>query len=1383
MNITRTALYLLCFFSQCLCAQQLSEKYQFTSIQQNVSQRAISAITQDQDGYLWLGTNGDGLNRYSGLNFKNYSSNWNDNTTLNSSQIYSVFVDSFGQVWVGTEEGLNLYRRDLDQFERIPLTASKTKTPVHALQETEDHQLIVGTHEKGLFVVDLKNKKTKKIKCETALTSLLINTILKTPRGSILIGTNKGLLTYKTGSTTFDYAFFDTLQGQQTIRNAIESLHVFASKIWLGTTSDGLLEIGSSPTNHYRIKNHKLTTKRILAMTQTQEGLLLCGTENDGLFAVKASGEIQHTYRYDPSEKYGLQSNSIWSLYTDYQHRIWVGYYNNGLAVIDKNLSKFNKIESIPNQVNSLNAASVTGIVKDSKKRYWITTIEGGVDVYDPKVQTFTHLNDPKNNIAKGLQSFDIQTIFKDSKENIWLGTWNSGIYFLKKNSTNFQHLHKENSDLSANSVLSFDEDASGKIWIGTFIGGVCSYDPVSKKITHHNSETFKKHHLNTANVRIVRVDHNGHVFVGTRKGLFKIKTKKRNTFEVKSFNKQIQDLEKPQKETMSILSIFEDSQQRLWIGTDGYGLCAYDAVTKKARWYNTSNELIHTTIASLIESEAGELWIGGNKGLSSFDPKTKKVTNFFTKDGLLSNNFNFNAVYKDPNGSLFFGNYKGVNYFNPKKIKYNKEVPKVYITGLKLFNKPVLPGQKDSPLTKVIATTKTLTLNHKQSVFTFDFIGINFSHTAQNKYAYFLEGFEEDWNYVQTNTSATYTNIPPGDYVFHVKAANNDGVWNENATRLTVQIIAPWWKTYWAFAGYLLFISIVGYFIWVFVNERIKEKRIIINQREERKQIEILNAKKIQFFTNISHEFRTPLTLILNPIEDILDDTALVLTDAVKEKHNSIYKNTKRLSRLIDELMDFRKLQFGKMPLQPVKIDPLAFASGIASYFEEEAAQRNIILSIENEGENNSIWADPSMLEKIIFNILSNAFKATPENGMVRLSVHRSVTPVILPLIDAKKAVPAIEININDTGSGIKKENIDKIFERFFQAKEMDKQYYGGTGIGLEVVRSFMELHKGKIRVASKEREGTQFTLYFALGNKHLSEYELKKSNLEVPQNKPLEESVSEEKLKANKHNYKIEESQNNTLKKTVLIVEDNAELRSYIKKELAAVYKVIVAENGKEGIEKANKTIPDLIITDVMMPLVDGYELCEKIKSNLKTSHIPLLMLTAKGMEVDRIKGIDAGADVYLKKPFNMRVLRSHTKQLITSRQLLFTKYFTGIQQKELPKQTTSLDKQFITKVLDYIHKNMEDPKLNVENLAEELLLSRSKLYRKIKALTGDTANEFLRKIRLEKAKTMIETSEDTISEICYKVGFSSPSYFTKCFKKHFGILPTEIRPEKNR
>ena len=556
--------------------------------------------------------------------------------------------------------------------------------------------------------------------------------------------------------------------------------------------------------------------------------------------------------------------------------------------------------------------------------------------------------------------------------------------------------------------------------------------------------------------------------------------------------------------------------------------------------------------------------------------------------------------------------------------------------------------------------------------------------------------------------------------------------------------------------------ISYISYKVFI---DRIRERRILKFEREEHKQLEALNSKKIQFFTNISHEFRTPLTLILNPLNDIIKGDFSNLPLTTKNKLEIIHKNSNRLSRLINELMDFRKLQFNKMSVNASKINLIPFIEEVSSHFEGEATEKNIILSVDYSENPINVWGDPSMLEKIIFNLLSNAFKVTPTNGMVSIYINKSSNKINFPLIDPEKLLESIEIIIEDTGSGIKEENINKIFDRFYQVTEFDKQYYGGTGIGLEVVRNFIELHKGKIEVSSKLNIGTQFKIQLPNGNKHL---EIKNITVKYNSNDNLQTKLTA-----------FENSNNKSKDKTLLIIDDNSELRSYLNNELDTNYNILLAENGKIGFELANKHIPDIIITDVMMPVMDGIELCEMIKNDLRTSHIPIMMITAKGMEVDKIKGIDSGADVYLQKPFNMNVLKSHLKQLISTRKILFKKYLSGI---DFSENTTSLDQEFILNVLNYINKNISDNNLNVENLADELLLSRSKLYRKIKALTGLTANEFIRNVRLEKSKEILENSEFSISEICYKVGFSSPSYFTKCFKIQYGVLPKEIREDKN-
>ena len=500
--------------------------------------------------------------------------------------------------------------------------------------------------------------------------------------------------------------------------------------------------------------------------------------------------------------------------------------------------------------------------------------------------------------------------------------------------------------------------------------------------------------------------------------------------------------------------------------------------------------------------------------------------------------------------------------------------------------------------------------------------------------------------------------------------------------------------------------------------------------------------------------------------MNDIIKGDFNSLSQATKNKLEIIHKNSNRLSRLINELMDFRKLQFNKMSVNASKIDLIPFIEEVSSHFEEEASEKNIILSVDFSEKPINVWGDPSMLEKIIFNLLSNAFKVTPTNGMVSIYISKKNTKVNFPLVDPEKLLETIEIIIEDTGAGIKKENINKIFDRFYQVTEFDKQYYGGTGIGLEVVRNFIELHKGKIEVSSKLNIGTQFKIQLPKGNKHL---EIINNKERV---KPNTNDNLQTKLTA------FESSNNKSKDKKLLIIDDNSELRSYLKNELNVNYNILLAENGKIGFELANKHIPDIIITDVMMPVIDGIELCRMIKNDLRTSHIPIMMITAKGMEIDKIKGIDSGADVYLQKPFNMNVLKSHLKQLISTRKILFKKYLSGI---DFSENTTSLDQEFILNVLNYINKNISDNNLNVENLADELLLSRSKLYRKIKALTGLTANEFIRNVRLEKSKEILENSEFSISEICYKVGFSSPSYFTKCFKLQYGVLPKEVREDK--
>jgi CheY-like chemotaxis protein/AraC-like DNA-binding protein len=547
----------------------------------------------------------------------------------------------------------------------------------------------------------------------------------------------------------------------------------------------------------------------------------------------------------------------------------------------------------------------------------------------------------------------------------------------------------------------------------------------------------------------------------------------------------------------------------------------------------------------------------------------------------------------------------------------------------------------------------------------------------------------------------------------------------------------------------------------------RVRERRKAEVERNQRKQTEELHAKKIQFFTNISHEFRTPLTLMLNPLESLLsapDVTAL--PDDVRAKHRIIHRNTKRMKRLIDELMDFRKMQFGKIQLRVKETDLLAVVKNVTSYYEEEALYRNIHLNFAHEEIGQTrVWADTSMLEKIIFNLLSNAFKATKEGGAIDVVVRYHQGGVVFPLIDDMQPQDAFEVIIKDSGIGIKKENIRNIFERFYQDKDNNEQYYGGTGIGLEVVRKFVDYHKGKIEVESEEELGTSFKIFFAAGKTHFSENQFATYTTEQPQQNITQ--TRDENLETTEPHTEKEYS--------LLIVEDNLELREYLKLELKGAYRVLEAANGKIGLEMAKQHKPDVIIADVMMPEMDGIEMCQVLKSNKSTSTIPVLMLTAKVAEKERIEGIDAGADVYLKKPFSVNLLKSHLRQLVKAKNTFYQTYFKSL---ELDVDDANYDKKILADVLNVIGNNLSKEDLCVQDIANELGLSRSKLYRKIKALTGNSANEIIRKTRLEKAKELLTKTDMTIGEICFKVGFASPSYFTKRFKEHTGVIPKEYR-----
>ncbi|WP_035652209.1 two-component regulator propeller domain-containing protein [Flavobacterium sp. ASV13] len=1366
------AIVILFFVVNNLFSQDKFENYQFRLVDKEASKSGIYTISQDQSGFLWMGTNGAGLFKYDGVNYVAYEQNSKKSNSINSNLIYATYVDTRNRLWIGTDEGLCLYNRNLDNFESIDIQKKIKKETVISIKsiiEDNNGNLMLGTVNNGLLKLNTTTREITKVNSDVANNSnYLINSLVKDKKGTIYLGTNLGL-------KVFDPIKNETKKVNIGNDNRILSASIVSmcldsnQNLWIGDGFKGLIKVDL----HSKVKQaffYPITKKRIMSILARDSKTILCATENDGLIIVDDQGAVQKKYVNSKFNTRSLSSNSVWSLLLDKENRIWLGYYNKGLGVFDKINSKVNIIESLPGNPQSLQTNCVTGIAKDHQGQLWISMEGGGVDVYNPTTKDFKHITKSDPSLYSGLTNDNITKVFIDKKQNIWLSSWNEGIFLLKKGSRSFINYNTKNTpNLASDNIMSITEDSRGVIWIGTFAKGLHYYTPSDGQFHHCNAKPFLTNAITNIDIRNVMVDSDDAVWVGSTTGLYKVVTNDFITFSVTSFRDKMSEKLKNHKSTHTINALYQAKNKEIWIGTDGAGLFSYNKKTDLLKWYINFKGLHEKSISAITESNDGCIWLSGKKGITKLNLKNNTTVNYSTYDGLLGNDFNNNAVLRDEDGMLYFGSYEGLNYFNPSNLVRSKKQLPVYFTDLKLFNKSVGPLEKNSPLIKVLSETKKIILKHDQSVFTIDFIAVNYSFPARNEFAYYLEGFDDSWNYVGNKRSATYTNLAPGNYTFKVKASEKNGAWSKVPLELKIEILPPWWKTSFAYLFYTLLLGAAIHFANQYYQNRFKQKQMIEFEKQKAIQIEKLNNKKLQFFTNISHEFRTPLTLILNPLGDIIKNNSQQLPEGVLNKLQTIQKSSDRLSRLINELMDFNKLQFNKMSLQLQLIEVVGFTKEVVSYFNEEALSRGIQLQFESNKSALKDWIDPKMFEKIIFNVVSNAFKVTPDNGKIMVKIIINNEPIHFPLIDSPDATPYFTIVVEDTGSGLDKKDIKRIFDRFYQVNNLNKAYYGSTGIGLEVVRGFVELHKGIIEVESELGVGTVFKLLFPVGKEFFDENEI------LFEEYKKENKISFRPIVEKEETQLTEEEEHQDRTYTILIVEDNVELRNYLKNELKKEYKVIVAENGQVGLDLALQKLPDLILTDVIMPVMNGLELCKNIKANLKTSHIPLMMLSAKALVKDRLEGIDSGADIYLSKPFDMDILRSSLVQLINSRQIMFNKFYNGITSTAKEK-TTTLDNEFIKNVLKYINENIRETELSVEVLASNVFLSRSQLYRKVKTLTGVSVNEFIRNVRLEKAKELIELGNDNITEISYKVGFSSPSYFTKCYKEKFGCLPTQ-------
>lgn len=1420
-------LFQIIILTTCLFSQHEDLKFIHLTTEQGLSHGDVMATVQDSEGFIWFGTQ-DGLNRYDGHQFKIYRNIANDSTSLPDNIIQHLFSDSHGDLWIGTQSGaisrydkykdcfinyyansndsttlldnavsaitedkqgrlwiatfngLNRYNRKYDNFTNFPhnplITISEKefdslKTIVSSTKLIDAVERFLG---QKMSYLDFINKLGCILPADTIdyyselLQELFPSELSKnsTARQHIRVLTtdNSGYVWagYPNGyisrfnPATSEFNHFEIIPEVNTSLNDffITSICCDNGKVWIATRGMGV-KILDTVTLEIQDFN-KTEEKYINAIIKDSYGNILMGGVEYGLIIYNPGNGIVKNYMYDVYNKYGLSSNGIYTIYEDRQNNLWISCIKGDVNYAIRQ-NPFKILVESPSNPNGLTHNNISAIIEDSRENLWIGYFEGGVDIINICENTRKHIP-PQKNPTDGLGDGTVLTIFEDSKANIWIGTYLGGLH--KFNSSgklinSYRYEQGNSNNIAGNDVRKVIEDKDNNIWIAMHGAGVDKLNPITGEITHftlnHLSQSFNW-------VYTLLCDNDNNIWVGSVVGVSVIKHG--NPDDIVHFR------DNPDYDNEMISSlvyvIFQDSKSNIWIGSsDGLGIYNSDKQTFTS--FSADDGLTNNFVTGILEDNDSNMWISTYKGLSKFSLKTGIFKNFDIHDGLITDEFHMPACFKSKSGRLFFGGRHGLNYFFPDSIKTNTYKPSVYLTDFKLLNisVPVRDESGGFYLEKHISQTKEITIAYSQNVITFEFVALNYIQPDKNQYAYMIEGFDKQWNYTGNKRDATYTNLSPGNYIFKVKASNNDGVWNEKGTSLKIVITPPWWTTKWAYTGYFLVIILLLILFRMLIQYNEKQKNALKLERVESKRIHEADVMKLRFFTNISHEFRTPLTLILAPLEKLLNE---ITVENLRSQVKIIYRNAYRLLRLINQVMDIRKLDAGGLTLQTTQEDLISFVEGIARSFNYEAQNRSIYFDVIAQDNDLIIWFDRDKMEKVLYNLISNAFKYTSDNGKITITLQQKLTTDHGPQSD-KYA----EITIKDSGMGISAEDLLHIFDRFYQTRETDSR--AGTGIGLALTKELVEMHDGKITVESQLGKGTKFTVRLPanrLNNKKKQDavngiY----ANESLPKNEEMwkDTPANKEKLPLTQQNLPL-----------LLLVEDNIDLRTYIKHELSGSYIIFEAANGKSGCKTAVEQIPDIIICDIMMPVMDGIELCEKLKSDERTCHIPIVLLTAHSAEDQVVEGLETGADDYIVKPFSMVVLRTRIKNIVDSRRLL-RKQFSKLPDMAANHVTpTKLDQRFIEKALQIIEQNIGNSEFDAMKFATEIGMSRAQLYRKIKAVTGFSVNELIRNVRLKKAPDLLLSSEYNVTDTAYALGFNQKTYFTKCFTDYYGMSPSK-------
>jgi signal transduction histidine kinase/ligand-binding sensor domain-containing protein/DNA-binding response OmpR family regulator len=1356
-----------CLFLFCVPFSLSAQDYRFTHVNA-LSTNNVKCIFKDKTGFLWVGTQ-SGLNRFDGNSIKLFRNDPSDSTTVLDNSIENLFETPDGRIGVMTPSGTCLYDPEYERFTSDLSSLNSfnvlPKTLTNVVEDREgNHWFMV--REVGLVRYNEEKKHSLLLKHDpadtTTIASNIVTSIVQHPDGSYWVahfnGTIEKVVVTSSGHKVVYRDYF--LYKQHQIKKKFFKCQLFIDNdgdLWLYINNDDFgvhfFDLKNNRTRHFgrNTATAKLSSDLVSKIVQDTRGLLWVATDHGGINLIdKKSFSIRYL-SHNPENKSSLVQNSITSLYKDKEGVIWVGTSKKGLSFYHQNIIRFPLYNRYSEPVG-LPYEDINRFVEDDKGNIWIGSNGGGLIYFNRESGNFTSFkHDPRD--PNSLSSDVIVSLCFDHEKKLWIGTFYGGLNcYDGKTFTHYSHDPSDPTSLSDQSVWEIFEDSDKDLWIGTLDGGLNLFNRKTRKFTRFPIGTNA---ITSPYVSALNGDAGGNIWIGSTDGI-DVLNKSLRTFKhfpsIKNnpatlLNDDIQDIKM-------------DSKGRIWIGTRG-GLSIFNRKANTFRTFTDKDGLPDNSVLTILEDEQGDLWLGTANGIShakvgsDIDSPDLEFKNYSDADGLQGMEFNEDAALRTSKNELIFGGVNGFNIFKPDQLGYNVNKHTVIFLDFQLFNKSVKPGEiidGEILLSKSIVRSPDIVLPASKNVFSIEFSTLNFFQPEKNIYKYKLEGFNKDWLFADNKSrKVTFTNLDAGDYTFSVMEANNDGIWSDHPATLHIKVLPPFWKSKFAFALYILLFVLALLLARKVIQQREEMKYAIMQERQEALRMHELDIMKIRFFTNVSHEFRTPISLILSPIEKLLKQS--IDPEEQKKHFDLIQRNAKRLLNLVNQLLDFRKLEVHEIKFQPSEGDIVKFIRETVYSFSDLSEKKEVKLEFQTSRDSLETVFDQDKLEKILFNLLSNAFKFTQSQGRVSVS------------IDLKEASNGklIVISVSDTGIGIPLDKQGRIFDRFFQNDLPKSMVNQGSGIGLSITKEFVKIHGGEITVSSEPEKGSCFTVSLPVKEIQIS------AERRVEQSAQGEEQTPAESPR--------------DAKPLVLLVEDNEDLRFYLKDNLNRVYNILEAKSGEEAWKKIVSNFPDLIVSDVMMPGMNGLELCHKVKSDWRVSHIPVILLTARTTDEQRIEGLESGADDYINKPFNFEILESRIRNLIQQREKLHKALSQNASIKASELKITPLDEQFIKGATQHVEKNISNAEYSVEDLCSELGLSRSLFFRKMMALTGKSPLEFIRTIRMQQAAQLLEKSQLTVAEVAYQVGFNNPKYFAKYFKEIYHVLPSAYAAGKRR